>query len=384
MRLWKQQGTIHINDNFVDCASLIRTISNKRMPRLAQELLIEMRSEGLLPCTSTLSALMLCYAENGLFPQAHAVFEELLNSSFEFNIQLVSDLVDAYARMGLFSEILEMLDRLALRNVGILSEAYLYVISCFGRLGELELMEIAVKEMVSKGFSVDSVTWNRFIKYYSRFGSLTDMECAYARLKRSRHLIDKEGIRAMSLAYLKEKKFYRLGVFLKDVGLRRKDVGNLLWNLLLLSYAANFKMKSLQREFLNMFESGFCPDVTTFNIRALAFSRMSLFWDLHLSLEHMRHECVVPDLVTYGCVVDAYLDRRLARNLDFVFNKMQLDDSPVVATDPFVFEVLGKGDFQLFSEAFLEFKRPKGLTYKELIRVYIKKQFRRNQIFWNY
>ncbi|KAI9192020.1 hypothetical protein LWI28_016998 [Acer negundo] len=73
--------------------------------------------------------------------------------------------------------------------------------------------------------------------------------------------------------------------------------------------------------------TGFRPDLTTFNIRAVAYSRMSLFWDLHLSLEHMRHEHVVPDLVTYGCVVDAYLDKRLGRNLDFAFSKMNLDDS---------------------------------------------------------
>ncbi|KAM1328898.1 hypothetical protein ACFX2F_013116 [Malus domestica] len=91
-----------------------------------------------------------------------------------------------------------------------------------------------------------------------------------------------------------------------------------------------------------MVEAGFRPDLTTFNIRALAFSKMSLLWALHLSLEHMTHEKVVPDLVTCGCVVDAYLDRRQGRNLYFSLNKINLDDSPLVLTDPFVFEVLGK------------------------------------------
>jgi pentatricopeptide repeat protein len=266
-----------------------------------------------------------------------------------------------------------------------LPQFYLLAISCFGNAGNLKLMEETTSEMVSKGFQMDAKTGNEFLFYYAVFGSLNEMENAYGRLKRSRFLIEENVIRAMAYGYVKRKRFYELGEFVRDVGLGRRNVGNLLWNLLLLSYAANFKMKSLQKEFVRMVELGFRPDITTFNIRALAFSKMALFWDLHLSIEHMRSEKVVPDLVTYGCVVDGYLDRKLGKNLDFVLNKMNVDDCPRVLTDPFVFEVLGKGDFHLSSEAFLEYKTQKHkLTYRDLIKKYLKKHYRRDQIFWNY
>ncbi|KAG5617584.1 hypothetical protein H5410_017408 [Solanum commersonii] len=214
-----------------------------------------------------------------------------------------------------------------------------------------------LKEMVSMGFPVDSTTGNAYVIYYSNFGTLSEMEVAYGRLKMSRILIEEEAIKSISLAYLKKEKFYSLGQFVRDVGLCRRNVGNLLWNLLLLSYAANFKMKSLQREFVRMVESGFFPDLNTFNIRALAFSKMSLFWDLHVTLEHMKHEKVVPDLVTYGSVVDAYLDRGLGQNLDFALQKLNINDCVTVATEPLVFEAIGKGDFHLSSEARLEFSK---------------------------
>ncbi|KAI3416735.1 uncharacterized protein J3R85_015191 [Psidium guajava] len=247
-------------------------------------------------------------------------------------------------------------------------------------------MEHTLSLMLSRGFPIDSATGDAFLRYYSRFASLDDMENAYSWLKRSRHLPRQVGIRAMALAYVRDRKLYRLGHFLRDVGLGRKDLGNLLWNLLLLSYAANFKMKSLQREFLNMVRAGFRPDLTTFNIRLLAFSRMSLFWDLHLSLEHMKRTSIVPDLVTYGCVVDSYLDRRLGRNLSFVLDKMNLDHSPQMLTDTFVFEAFGKGNFHSTSEAFLEFPRNSPWTYRKVVTTYLRKQYRRdrNQIFWNY
>ncbi|KAF5748642.1 pentatricopeptide repeat-containing protein [Tripterygium wilfordii] len=380
----KPESNVSGGDTFVDCSSLIQNLSRKRMPHLAQQLLLEVKSEGFLPNKNSLSALILCYADNGLLPQAQAVWDEMLNSSFVPNVRLVSQIFDAYGKMGCFDEINNIVDQLSLRYPNLLPKVYSLAISCYGKLGKLRLMEETLKKMVSRGFMVDSATGNDFIRYYSIFGSLAEMETAYHRLKGSRHLIEEEGIRAMSFAYIKERKFYELGEFLREVGLRRKNVGNLLWNLLLLSYAANFKMKSLQREFLSMLEAGFQPDRTTFNIRAVAFSKMSLFWDLHLCLEHMRCEKVVPDLVTYGCLVDAYLDKRKARNLDFVINKMNLDDPPLVLTDPFVFEVLGKGEFHLSAEAFMEFKRQRGWTYRELIAVYLKKQYRRDQIFWNY
>ena len=371
-------------DSSRDCSSLGEKLSRKRMSRQSDIVVPDTHVDGCLPRKPSLSALMLYYAENGLLPQAQTTWEQLLNSSFVPSIQFISKLFDAYGRKRNFNEVIKILHYVSSRNFSILPDVYSLAISCFGRGGQLELMEDTVKEMGSRGFRIGSETGNAFLLYYCSFGSLKEMENSYARLKRSRFLIEEEAIRAMATAYVKERKFYQLGKFLRDVGLGRKNVGNLLWNLMLLSYAANFKMKSLQREFLRMVEAGFRPDVTTFNIRALAFSRMSLFWDLHLSIEHMKHEKVIPDLVTYGCVVDAYLDRKLGKNLDFALNKMNLDHSPRLLTDPFVFETLGKGDFHMSSEAFLEFKTQRQWTYRVLIQKYLKKHYRRNQIFWNY
>ncbi|MCL7027389.1 hypothetical protein MKW94_001050 [Papaver nudicaule] len=381
LRRKRSQGEF---DNVVNFASAIDVLSKKKRPDLAEKLLVEIKSEGYVPSCATLSALMLCYVDNGLVSHAHAVWEEIINSSFVPSIEVVADLIDAYGNLGCYGEVLRILRDVTLRNLNSCSQVYSLVISCFGKRGQLVMMETVMNEMVLGGFRVNSVTGNAIIKYYAEYGCLVEMETAYGRLKRSRILLEKEGIRAMASAYIKEKKFYKLGEFLRDVGLGRRNVGNLLWNLLLLSYAGNFKMKSLQREFLSMLEAGFSPDLDTFNIRAIAFSRMSLFWDLHLSLEHMKHEKIVPDIVTYGCVVDAFLDRKLARNLDFALSKMNLDSSPSISTDPLVFEVFGKGDFHSSSEILLESMWKEKWTYRKLVAIYVKKMYRSNQIFWNY
>ncbi|CAK9325866.1 unnamed protein product [Citrullus colocynthis] len=374
-----------VDDGFnINNSQVIQKLNRRRIPVLAKEIFLELKSEGFSLNNSSLSTLMVHYIDGGLPLQAQAIWEEMLNSSFEPSVQVISRLFNAYGKMGHFDGITKVLDQVKLRYPHLLPKAYSLAISCFGKHKQLELMESTFRKMVCSGFPVNSATGNSFIIYYSMFGSLIEMETAYSRLKRSRFLIEKKGIKAMAFAYIRKRKFYRLGEFLRDVGLGRKNVGNLLWNLLLLSYAANFKMKSLQREFLQMVEAGFSPDLTTFNIRALAFSRMDLIWDLHLSLEHMKHMKIEPDLVTYGCVVDAYVDRRLGRNLEFVLSKMNPNQPPMSLTDPFVFEALGKGDFHMSSEGFMQFQSQKKWTYRELISLYLKKQHRRDQVFWNY
>lgn len=380
----KGEGSFVDDDFYADHSQMIKKLSERRLPVLAQEIFWELKSEGSPLKNSTLSTLMESYIDGGRLLQAQAIWEEMLNSSFVPSVNLISKLFHTFGKMGRFDDIIKVLDQVKLRYSHLLPEAFSLAISCFGKHGQVELMENTLREMVSSGFPVNSATGNSFIIHYSIFGSLMEMETAYGRLKRSRFLIEKEGIMAMAFAYLRKRKFYRLGEFLRDVGLGRRNVGNLLWNLLLLSYAANFKMKSLQREFLRMVEAGFHPDLTTFNIRALAFSRMDLLWDLHLSLEHMEHVKIEPDLVTYGCVVDAYVDRRLGRNLDFALSKMNPDQPPVSLTESFVFEALGKGDFHMSSEAFMQFQRQKKWTYRELISLYLKRQYRRDQVFWNY
>ncbi|KAF5940571.1 hypothetical protein HYC85_021738 [Camellia sinensis] len=258
---WKRELSVDHNIN-VDLVALVQTLRRKNLPHVAQEILLEINSGSLPLDNSALSALMLCYADNGLFHEAQAIWDGVLNSSF---------------RMERFDDVTRILHQASLRDSNLLPEIYVVALSCFGKHGQLELMENTLREMGSRGFSVDSAIGNAYIIYYSLFGSLTEIEAANGRLKRSRILIEKDGIRAMSFTYIKEKKFYRLGEFLRDVGLGRRNVGNLLWNLLLLSYAANFKMKTLQREFLRMVEAGFHPDLTTFNIRALAFQKCLCF-----------------------------------------------------------------------------------------------------------
>ncbi|RLM75026.1 pentatricopeptide repeat-containing protein [Panicum miliaceum] len=295
---------------------------------------------------------MVARAEAGDFAEARSIWAQLLHSSAAPCLPAAAPrLLPAYARLGRFDEILLAVRELSARDPAAARALYPLAVSCLGAAGELARMEDAVLEMGRLGLRVDSATGDAFVRAYAAAGTVPQMEAAYRRHKRTGLLISRGAIRAVASAYISQQKYYKLGALVTDVGLGRRDAGNLLWNLYLLSFAANFKMKSLQRAFLEMVAAGFRPDHTTFNIRAAAFSKMCMFWDLHLSAEHMRRDGVAPDLVTHGCFVDAYLERRLARNLTFAFDRLDGNAEAVVATDGIIFEAFGKGGFHASSEA---------------------------------
>ncbi|CAM0912039.1 unnamed protein product [Alopecurus aequalis] len=329
---------------------------------------------------------MVARAEAGDFARAQSIWAQLLLSSAAPCLAAAAPrLLPAYARLGRFDEVLLAVRELSARDPAQARDLYPLAVSCLGAAGELALMEDALKEMSRAGLCVDSATGNAFVRHYAASGTVRQMEAAVGRLRRTGLLISVDAIRDVASAYIADRKFYSLGEFVRGLGLGRRNAGNLLWNLYLLSFAANFKMKSLQRVFLEMAAAGFQPDLTTFNIRAAAFSKMCMFWDLHLTADHMRRDGVAPDLVTHGCFVDAYMERRLARNLSFAFRRLEGPGEPMVATDGIVFEAFGKGGFHTTSEALLEAAGGKRRwTYYSLLGVYLRKQHRRNQIFWNY
>lgn len=331
-------------------------------------------------------ALMVARAEAGDFARAQSIWAQLLLSSAAPCLAAAAPrLLPAYARVGRYHEVLLAARELSARDPAAARDLYPLAVSCLGAAGELALMEDAVQEMACAGLRVDSATGNAFVRHYAASGTVPEMEAAVGRLKKSGLLISVDAIRAVASAYIANRKYYKLGEFVRGVGLGRRNAGNLLWNLYLLSFAANFKMKSLQRAFLEMNGAGYRPDLTTFNIRAAAFSKMCMFWDLHLTADHMRRDGVAPDLVTHGCFVDAYMERRLARNISFAFRRLDGAAEPVVATDGVVFEAFGKGGFHATSEALLEAGGGKRRwTYYNLLGVYLRKQHRKNQIFWNY
>lgn len=374
---WKAQPKYRAREQHY--TTFIRMFGRARRSDIAQELFEEMKAVGIRPSVASLSSLLQGYAENGFFDRAEEILKEMEDSTTKPNAVTHTGLIYAYGKQGRYDYMTRVFNTMKRNGYSPEFHTYRCLIEAYSKGGLFSRMENTWREMDSNGFKPDPAIINSIIQGYADYGLMEQMNNTYMLLKDYRMFANRSALRSMAVAYIRCNKFYQLGLFVKEVGLKRRDVENLLWNSLLLSYAANFQMRSLQKEFQAMMDVGFNPDLTTFNIRALGFSKMLMFWDLHVTVLHMHSVGVAPDMVTFGAVVDAYINGRMR------FQKMfeALDElrmkglAPDVRTDPMVFEAFGKGDFHNSCETLLQITpRPYGVTwtYGLLTSFYLKKR----------
>ncbi|KAI5071544.1 hypothetical protein GOP47_0013795 [Adiantum capillus-veneris] len=320
--------------------TFIKMLGLAKRPDISQLIFDEMKALGLQPGLASYTALLDSYAEAYYFNNAEALARELL----EYDYRTYRCMIVAYAKAGLFRR-----------------------------------METMWKEMCRNDWKLDFPVINAILQGYAAHGLVKEMHTSYLQVKDYRVLVSKVTIRAMASLYIRTSKFYQLRLFVKDLGLLRKDLGSLLWNLLLLAFAANFQVKNMQRSCLGMEMAGLTYDLTTCNICLLCYARMKMLWEIHALLLRMRKMGIAPDLVTFGAVVDAYVFGREKFQKMF----MELDElglkahCPDVRTDPLVFQAFGKGDFQSSSETLMQINpKPygKSWTYGLLLSFYLKKR----------
>ncbi|BBN00143.1 protein MpPPR_6 [Marchantia polymorpha subsp. ruderalis] len=377
---WKRQDNYTPRE--LHYARFIRMCGHAKLVDRAQKLFDEMVSVGIEPTVGTYSCLLQGYAEAGLFHEAKQILEAMLEAGLKPNAVTYTGLLHAYGKHGLYNEMAKVFNDMKTYQAtqpdcAPTAVTYSVVVQCYGKGGLFARMEKAFKEMIAKGFAPDAVSVNTLVQAYAESGLLKEMERAYSLIKLYRVGIKVETVRAVALAYIRKSYFYQLGSFVRHVKRNRTNMGNLLENLLLLSQAANFSMRGLAREYILLKDAGFRGDITSFNIRALAFSKMKMFWDLRVTVLEMQHLAVVPDLVTYGAIVDAYVGAGLTEKLPEAMSEMlNLDGLADVRTDALVFEAFGRGEFQLCCEALaleMQDEDRRHLTYANLIGYHLKK-----------
>ncbi|MCO5581980.1 hypothetical protein L7F22_035869 [Adiantum nelumboides] len=374
---WRgQKNYIPREKHFV---TFIRMLGLAKRPDISQLIFDQMKALGLQPGLPSYTALLDSYAEACCFNNAEALARKLLECEIKPNAATFNGLMLAYFKQGSLDNMNKLLNNM--KRWGCLPDyrTYRCMIVAYANAGLFRRMESMWREMDKNDWKLDFPIINAILRGYAAHGLVNEMHASYLRIKDYRVLVSKVTIRAMASAYIRTSKFYQLRTFVKDLGLLRKDLGSLMWNLLLMAFAANFQVKNMQRSCLGMEMAGFTYDLTTCNICLLCYARMKMLWEIHALLIRMRKLGMAPDLVSFGAVVDAYIFGRERFQKMF----MELDElglkshCPDVKTDPLVFQAFGKGDFHSSSETLMQINpKPYGKrwTYGLLLSFYLKKR----------
>ncbi|KAG0632113.1 hypothetical protein M758_1G304700 [Ceratodon purpureus] len=367
---WKRQ------DGYRPCelhyTRFIRMLGQAHMSTDARLLFVEMCELGLRPSVATYTCLLQSYAERGLFDEAELILRDMvLSGDAKPNTITYTGLIHAYGKHGMYDSMWRTFNSMKTYRIPADEFTYRTLIKAYAQGGLFSRMQLTIKEMSRNGMYADSATMNAVVLAYAEAGLVKEMEKHYEILTKYSFIPGEKTVKAIVWTYVKNSLFFQLSGFVKRVGLKRKTMGNYLWNAFLLSRAANFAMKDLRVEFENMKDAGFYPDVTTCNIMILAYSRMKQFWELHEFIITMQNNGIAPDLVTYGAVIDVFIEEKLRpKLLEELVEFRNLDVVAEVETDPVVFEVFRKGRFHVACETLarnMEGQAKDQRTYSELI-----------------
>lgn len=372
---WYQQQEDYNPDERNYCRLMSIASKAKRNDK-AQELFDEMTNKGMAHNVHTYTCLVHAHADSGNLLRAEKIVSGMVEAGIKPDHVTYTCLIDAYGKKNMLDEMARIYNNM--KTVGCVPDkaTYCSIVHAYARSGLTNRMGRIYKDMVADGWGSDAPCVNQMIQAYAVSGLIKDMEAGYSFLRNERLSVSEQTIRAMALAYIHKCYFFQLSTFVRNAGLKRNNVKNLLWNLLLLSFAANFSMANLEKEFVNMTNAGFSPDISTFNIRARAFSNMHMYWDLHVTVQHMLSMGIKPDLITFDAIFGAYLGGRLEKQLATALQETKSSHlRPEVRTESFVCEAFGKGEFHLFCEELLSHmakEKVRDLCYADLVSLYLQ------------
>jgi pentatricopeptide repeat protein len=284
-----------------DFIYFISICSHAQMPQEAQKLFDQMTSSGFEPTVATYSSLLQGFAEVGDFVKVNDILVEMRKDGLEPNAITYTGLLYAYGKQGHYSEMANVFNNMktyaaSQSDCAPTSVTYSALLQCFAKGGLFARMEKALKEMTAKGLHPDGLAVNSMILGYAEAGLVKDMERAYSLVRPYKVKVRPETIRAVALAYIRKSYFYQLGTFARYHTRRRVSLDKLIENLLLLSHAANFSMRRLAEEYVRLKETGFEGNITSFNIRALAFSKMQVSFCFESQKKNVisKAELVIP------------------------------------------------------------------------------------------
>lgn len=276
---WRHQANYVATEQ--DYTGFISICGHARMPEEAQKLFNEMIRLDLRPTVATYSCLLQGCAEVGDFDRANEILAEMKEVGVKPNTITYTGLLYAYGKQGYYGEMAKIFNSMktyeaSQPHCAPTTVTYSALIQCFAKGGLFTRMEKALKEMLSKNLDPDAAAVNAMIQAYAEAGLVKDMERAYSLVRPYKVKVWVETVRAVALAYIHRSYFYQLGTFARYHNRRRVTLDKLIENLLLLSHAANFSMRGLADEYVRLKDTGFEGDITSFNIRALAFSKMQV------------------------------------------------------------------------------------------------------------
>ncbi|KAI5081309.1 hypothetical protein GOP47_0004492 [Adiantum capillus-veneris] len=285
--------------NVVLWSALIKGYAEKEQGQEALECFEEMQQKGFSPDPITYVSILKACGSIGAINKGKQIHEEISRKALlEQNIVLGSALVDFYAKCGAFSQARSVIENLPSCDVFSWSA----LIAGYAQQGQGEQALQCFKQMQHKGIAPDAVTYLCIVKACAVIGAIDKGKRVHDEISRQRWL-EQDMILGNALVDM----YAKCGDLseAKSVLMKLPSRNVVSWNALIAGYVQEGQGEQALNSFNQMQHEGILPDMVTFLCLLSLCSHLGLVEKGQALFDSMERKYgLMPDIDCFTCMVD--------------------------------------------------------------------------------
>ncbi|XP_047950247.1 pentatricopeptide repeat-containing protein At4g30825, chloroplastic [Salvia hispanica] len=286
--------------------TMIDIYSKMSMFSEAEGLYIELKSSDVKLDMVAFSIVIRMYVKSGNLEEACVVVDLMAEEeNIVPDVYLLRDILRLYQRCGKAGKLADLYYKVLKNDESWDEEMYNCVINCCARALPVDELSRLFDEMLQKGFSPNTVTFNVMLNAYGKSKLFEKARKVFWIAKR-RGLVDVISYNTIIAAYGKNKYLSNMSAAVKRMHFDGFSVSLEAYNCMLDVYGKEGEMDKFRDVLQRMKASIGCADLYTYNILINIYGERGWIDEVAAVLMELKERGIGPDLCSYNTLIKAY------------------------------------------------------------------------------
>ncbi|KAJ8465888.1 hypothetical protein OPV22_028440 [Ensete ventricosum] len=303
---------------------IIRALGRHSQHSIASKLFDSIPLEEYCLDIRAYTTLLHAYSRTGKFHKAVALFKQIKAKGLSPTLVTYNVILDVYGRMGRsWSKILEILDEMKSRNVGIDEFTCSTVISACAREGLLEEASMFFEQLKRQGYVPGTVAYNSLLQVYGKAGNYPAVMGVLKEMEDNNCPADAVTYNELVATYARAG-FYEEGAAVLDTMTSKGIMPNsVTYSTVISGYGKAGKEDEALALFDQMKKLGCVPNACTYNTMLGMLGKKSRTGEMLDILTDMKSNGCVPNRVTWNTMLAMCAKRGMENYVSQVFDQMK-------------------------------------------------------------
>ncbi|XP_071733604.1 pentatricopeptide repeat-containing protein At4g30825, chloroplastic-like [Rutidosis leptorrhynchoides] len=296
----RDKPNLHITCTMIDIYSCLNQFTE------AETLYLNLKSKGVALDLIAFSIVVRMYVKAGSLNDACSVLDVVEKQKDVVpDVYLFRDMLRIYQRLGMVNKLADLYYKILKADLTWDQEMYNSVINCCARALPIDELSRLFNEMIQRGFSPNTVTYNVMLDVYGKSGLFKKVRQVFWMAKKQ-GTVDVVSYNTVVAAYGKGKDLGNMASVARRMKFNGFSVSIEAYNCMLDAYGKAGEMEKFKNVLLRMKESNCASDHYTFNILINIYGEKGWIEEVGDVLKELEESELKPDICSYNSLIKAY------------------------------------------------------------------------------